>query len=602
MLNGTVPTGSRYFAVEVVDAETGRGVPLVELTTTHNVRYVTDSAGFAAVDEPELNGLDAFFHVKSHGYEHPANGFGFRGTRLRVVPGGVVRLELRRVNIAERLYRVTGAGIYRDSVLLGRPTPLRQPLLNGEVTGQDTVIMTPYRGRLYWFWGDTNRVTYPLGQFATSGAVSELPEKGGLDAEVGVDLNYFVGKDGFSKRMVPLDEPGLVWIDWIATLPDETGRERLLAKYTRVKNLGENYEHALAVYNDEHEEFEKVKTLNIPLSEPHRSTHPLRVVADGKEMLYLTSGFRFQRVPASLDRIGDIASYESFTCLKTGSEYDPKCPNLDRDANDALQWGWKVNTAAISFRRQQELTERGFIRPDEAWIRLTDFRTGAPIAATPGSIYWNAHRRRWTLIAEQLAGDIWYAEADTPTGPWVYATRVVQHDRYTFYNPTQHPVFNRDGGRRIYFEGTYTSSFSGNPDKTPRYDYNQIMYGLNLDDPRLWMPVAVYRVKDGTLGLREDVDPSNVAACPFFAMAPNRSPEGLVALRDGNGRVVGYILPSPPGDRADTLPVYVASDGRYVTENVNDGVLVGYAWRNPVPFGALDWSVRHSDETFHCGP
>ena len=38
MLNGTAPTGARYFAVEVVDAETGRGVPLVELTTTHNVR------------------------------------------------------------------------------------------------------------------------------------------------------------------------------------------------------------------------------------------------------------------------------------------------------------------------------------------------------------------------------------------------------------------------------------------------------------------------------------------------------------------------------------------------------------------------------------
>ena len=26
---------------------------------------------------------------------------------------------------------------------------------------------------------------------------------------------------------------------------------------------------------------------------------------------------------------------------------------------------------------------------------------------------------------------------------------------YTFYNPTQHPFFDQDKGRQIYFEGTY---------------------------------------------------------------------------------------------------------------------------------------------------
>ena len=37
----------------------------------------------------------------------------------------------------------------------------------------------------------------------------------------------------------------------------------------------------------------------------------------------------------------------------------------------------------------------------------------------------------------------------------------------------------------VYFEGTYTASFSDAKERTPRYDYNQIMYRLNLDDPRL---------------------------------------------------------------------------------------------------------------------
>jgi hypothetical protein len=37
----------------------------------------------------------------------------------------------------------------------------------------------------------------------------------------------------------------------------------------------------------------------------------------------------------------------------------------------------------------------------------------------------------------------------------------------------------------IYFEGTYASTFSRKEDPTPRYDYNQVMYRLDLSDPRL---------------------------------------------------------------------------------------------------------------------
>ena len=89
-------------------------------------------------------------------------------------------------------------------------------------------------------------------------------------------------------------------------------------------------------------------------------------------------------------------------------------------------------------------------------------------------------------------GEVWYAEADTPLGPWVYARKIVTHDKYSFYNPKQHPMFDKEGGRIIFFEGTYTTTFSGNPDPTPRYEYNQVMYQLDLSDPRLALPVAIY--------------------------------------------------------------------------------------------------------------
>ena len=90
-------------------------------------------------------------------------------------PGGSKTVRLRRVNVAERLYRVTGEGIYRDSVLLGREPPLREPLLAGGVLGQDSVVTAVLGGRLLWFWGDTSRAAYPLGNFSVSGAVSKLP-------------------------------------------------------------------------------------------------------------------------------------------------------------------------------------------------------------------------------------------------------------------------------------------------------------------------------------------------------------------------------------------------------------------------------------------
>jgi len=53
-----------------------------------------------------------------------------------------------------------------------------------------------------------------------------------------------------------------------------------------------------------------------------------------------------------------------------------------------------------------------------------------------------------------------------------------------------HEFLDQDGGRKIYIEGTYTAEFSGNPNPTPRYNYNQILYRLDLTDPRLAEPAA----------------------------------------------------------------------------------------------------------------
>jgi hypothetical protein len=144
---------STYFGVRVVDEQTGRGVPLVELQTVNHLTWVTDSGGWAAIHEPGLMGQQLFFFVRSHGYELAKDGFGYAGVRLQVAAGQRATVKIKRQNLAERLYRVTGEGIYRDSVLLGDPTPLAEPLGSGKVAGQDSVFGELYQNKIFWFWG-----------------------------------------------------------------------------------------------------------------------------------------------------------------------------------------------------------------------------------------------------------------------------------------------------------------------------------------------------------------------------------------------------------------------------------------------------------------
>src|SRR6185295_10817400 len=102
------------FAITVIDEQTERGVPLVELKTVNHTSWWTDSNGIVAFDEPGLMNEEVYFHINSHGYEYPKDMFGFRGVKLKPARGGKTTIKIKRLNIAERLYRITGEGIYRD--------------------------------------------------------------------------------------------------------------------------------------------------------------------------------------------------------------------------------------------------------------------------------------------------------------------------------------------------------------------------------------------------------------------------------------------------------------------------------------------------------
>src|SRR5436305_1905502 len=101
------------FVLSVEDAQTRRGVPLVELRTVSNDLYVTDSAGIVAIDDPSLMNREVYFQVRAFGYETTKDAFDFRGKAFTITPGGTATLRIGRRFPAERIYRVTGEGIYR---------------------------------------------------------------------------------------------------------------------------------------------------------------------------------------------------------------------------------------------------------------------------------------------------------------------------------------------------------------------------------------------------------------------------------------------------------------------------------------------------------
>jgi len=487
---GAVAGDVPWFGVRVVDRATGRGVPAVELRLTNDVRQWTDSAGWAAFHEPGLMGTDAWFGVKADGYELPPDGFGFSGRRLRMEPNGRATIEVDRKMVAERLYRATGAGIYADSVLLGEPTPFADAAPPGRVMGQDSVQGLVWKGRVRWFWGDTSRPEYPLGQFAVSGATSLLPADGGMAPSVGVKYDYFVNAEGFSRPMVDIEGDGAKWLDGLMLVDDDAGVERLVGIVNRVKSLGENLDRTLVVYDEARDVFTHLApfALGEALAPAGR---PIRHADGGVDYFYFPTPFPHARVRATWDDIRNPRAYEGWTCLPQGARYDANAPVVERDADGHVAWAWRRDTPNVTFAQQQEMVAKGALRPDEAWIDVRDVETGESVQLWGGTVAWNDWRKAWIMIAYQmqgkpsLLGEVWFAEAQAPQGPWPLARKVATHEKYTFYNPVHHPFLDEDGGRTIYFEGTYSDLFSGVQTPTPRYNYNQIMYRLDLGDERM---------------------------------------------------------------------------------------------------------------------
>ena len=235
-------------------------------------------------------------------------------------------------------------------------------------------------------------------------------------------------------------------------------------------------------FDDEAGVFKKIVTFDLGNKWRFPRGNAFKVREPEGDYFYFASPLAHTRVKATWDSLLDPESYEAMVF----------------DAATKM-YSWRGDAGPTTQAGEQKLFSAGKLAATEARYVIVDAATGKSVQIHTGSIAWNAFRKRWVLIGVQngnkdtpsLLGEVWYAEADSPVGPWRKAVKIASHPHYSFYNPRHHAFLDEADGRVIYFEGTYTRTFSGNSAATPRYEYNQIMYRLDLSDDRLKAGFAV---------------------------------------------------------------------------------------------------------------
>ena len=221
------------------------------------------------------------------------------------------------------------------------------------------------------------------------------------------------------------------------------------------------------------------------------------------------------------------ASYQALSCLKTGTAFAGVSSQLDRDGQGNLVWKWRKDTSPVGDSELAALLAGSAIAPEDFLYQLKDVVTGNTILPDGGSINFNAYRNRWIMLLTQRNGDskrgeCWYFEGDTPLGPWIYGCRILSFRRFiaagavtggvptyedtgiSFYDLYHHPEFDKNAGRTIFFEGTWSLKDGNAKVPVPQYESNQVMYKLELDDSSLYLPVPVYHSTAWGAGIRNE--------------------------------------------------------------------------------------------------
>src|ERR1035441_9078714 len=207
----------------------------------------------------------------------------------------------------------------------------------------------------------------------------------------------------------------MTWMHSLMVLRDPAGMERLVSYYEVIRKLGDPERAGLAVSNDDKREFDPlVEFPRVPKFSIDGNASVVR--AGGRDYFYFKGLWPggAVRVPAEWKAVQELGAYEIF----------------EAEGGSGV---WKRGATPVK---------------PSAPAHFTDVQTGETISVQCDAIAWNEYRKRWIVLLQVNPGEVWYAEADSPTGPMGYAARVAEHGKYTFYWPVPHPFF--EPGRRTH--------------------------------------------------------------------------------------------------------------------------------------------------------
>ena len=454
------------FAIQVLDEGNQRGVPMAILETDNHIRLVTDSAGWVLFDEPGLMGRSLHFEVTSPGYHLPKDADGRSGIVFLAQPNQATEVKVVRTAIAERFYRITGQGAYRESTLLGKETPVPFPNINGDVLTVGNGQAAAYQGKLIWAWTTTQLSAHGLP--IVSGAAVDLPGAGGLDPTQGVHFRYLTSEQEETLSLLPAKRGERTLLGGLISVPDAMGAEHLLVHYSFVDSAGQISEHGIAELNSQRL-FDRKTVLGDEYTWQFPQGQATTITSAAGAFVYFAAPYCVTRAPATYEAAMSPASYEAFAWNATEERYE-----------------WQQERGPTSAADEKKLVTKKSMKAKDARYALKTALTEEALSLFEGSVQWNEFRKRWVLIGtaagnEQTPGDVWYAEAAEPTGPWSKAVLVATHGGHAFKSIMQIPALAQEEGRCIYFAGT----LSGGAAPIPRYQDNQLVYRLDLKDSRL---------------------------------------------------------------------------------------------------------------------
>ncbi len=359
--------------IEVVERGSGWPVPLVELRSVHNVRFVTDNAGVIAVDSPELMGREVWFTVNGNGYESPKDGFGFRGVRL--VPGARQDAASRVGSHDDRA--AVGAdhrgGNFAESQRLGGDADWKE----SGVAGCDSVQNAVHRGRMFWLWGIPACCGIRWASSTARAATTPVQPLESFEPPIRLKYQYFTDAQGTRRGVAEMPGAGPTWVTGYASLPDRAGRERLVGLYAKIKPPLEAYRYGLCAWNDHAGKFEHLKDVWTKTEEtrkPPPMPKAIRPSGTTRTARWVLFG---DPLPAALP--GHVRGMAGPGCV--GSAPPAREPCSAADSSPV-----KPHSGSIAF---------------------------SGVGASDGS------RSSCSGFGKPSAfGELWYAEADRPTGPW----------------------------------------------------------------------------------------------------------------------------------------------------------------------------------------